>query len=243
MDKKRAMTAERNGPKHIGFIMDGNGRWATDRGLPRTAGHRAGMKTLKRIVMESVRQGIGHMSVYAFSTENWKRPEEEVGFLMKLMVEVMQRELKELHEAGVRIRILGDWGALPDATRSAIAQGIELTRDNDVMELAIAFNYGGRQEILRAIRRLVEQGTPADEVDETLLSELLYTAGMPDPDLIIRTSGEMRTSNFLIWQAAYAEYYVTDTYWPDFDEQEYAAALEAFSKRERRFGGIQNEPR
>lgn len=225
-------------PKHVGIIMDGNGRWAKKRGLPRTMGHREGMKTLKEIVKLSAAWGIDIVSVYAFSTENWKRPLEEVNFLMKLMIEVMQKELRELHEAGVKVNILGDLSPLPDATRKAIEDGLELTKDNKKMVLNIAFNYGGRQEIIQAVKTVVEEGMASDEITEEKLSSLMYTKDMPDLDLVIRTSGEMRISNFMLWQIAYAELYVTDVLWPDFRETEYAKAIKDYQHRGRRFGGI-----
>lgn len=227
-----------NMPKHIGIIMDGNGRWAKKRGLPRTMGHREGMKTLKEIVKMSVSWGVDMVTVYAFSTENWKRPLEEVNFLMKLMIEVMHKELKELHEAGVRVNILGDIAPLPDATRKAIEDGLELTKDNSKMVLNIAFNYGGRQEIMRTVKIAIEEGLVSDEITEEKLSSLMYTKNMPDLDLVIRTSGEMRISNFMLWQIAYAEFYVTDILWPDFGEEEYAKAIYDYQHRGRRFGGI-----
>jgi undecaprenyl diphosphate synthase len=225
-------------PKHVGIIMDGNGRWAKNRGLPRTMGHREGMKTLKEIVKYSVSWGIDIVSVYAFSTENWKRPHEEVAFLMKLMIEVMQKELRELHEAGVKVNILGDLSTLPDATRNAIENGLELTKNNKKMVVNIAFNYGGRQEIIKAVKTAIEEGLPPSEITEEKLSSLMYTKDMPDLDLVIRTSGEMRISNFMLWQIAYAELYVSDVLWPDFHETEYAKAIINYQHRGRRFGGI-----
>lgn len=227
-----------NMPKHIGFIMDGNGRWAQSRGLPRTMGHREGMKTLKEIVILSAKWGIEYISVYAFSTENWKRPLEEVRFLMKLMIEVMQKELKELHEANVRVNILGDLEPLPENTRRAIEEGLALTKNNTGLTLNIAFNYGGRQEIVRAAREIVKEGLPEEQITEEKISSLLYTKNMPDLDLVVRTSGELRISNFMLWQIAYAELYVTDACWPDFHEVEYEKAILSYQNRGRRYGGI-----
>lgn len=225
-------------PKHLGIIMDGNGRWAKKRGLPRTMGHREGMKRLKEIVKLSAAWGVEIVSVYAFSTENWKRPHAEVNFLMKLMIEVMQKELQELHEAGVKVNILGELGPLPEETKKAIKKGLLLTKNNKKMVLNIAFNYGGRQEILRAVKNLIEEEVPIDKITEEKLSSLMYTKNMSDLDLVIRTSGEMRISNFMLWQIAYAELYVTDIYWPDFGETEYRKAIYAYQHRGRRFGGI-----
>ncbi|QRN86324.1 isoprenyl transferase [Clostridia bacterium] len=225
-------------PRHIGIIMDGNGRWAKKQGLPRTMGHREGMKRLKEIVKFSAAWGIEIVSVYAFSTENWKRPHTEVNFLMKLMIEVMQKELQELHEAGVKVNILGELGPLPEETQKAIKKGLLLTKDNKKMVLNIAFNYGGRQEILRAVKNIVTEDVPVDKITEEKLSSLMYTKNMPDLDLVIRTSGEMRISNFMLWQIAYAELYVTDVFWPEFGEEEYRKAMIAYQHRGRRFGGI-----
>ncbi len=238
MVKHQSMHAERQMPRHIGIIMDGNGRWAKRRGLPRTMGHKAGMKTLKEIVKISVEWGLEMVTVYAFSSENWKRPGEEIHFLMQLMIEVMNNEIMELHQAGVKINILGDLDSLPEDTKVAINKGLQLTQNNQVMTLNIAFNYGGRQEIIRAVRLALELDLMPEEITEEKLSSLMYTKDMPDPDLIIRTSGEMRISNFLLWQIAYSELYVTDAYWPDFDRKEYEKAVHNYQNRGRRFGGI-----
>jgi len=225
-------------PEHVAVIMDGNGRWAKKRGLPRTAGHRAGMKALKTVVRAAPELGIRYLTVYAFSTENWKRPAEEVGFLMDLMTEMMKREIRELHGAGVRIRILGDLSAVPEKTLQAVLEGVELTRSNTGLQLNIAFNYGGRQEILSAIRTVLESAPGPEEITEDYFSGLLYTKDIPDPDLVIRTSGELRISNFLLWQLAYAELYVTEVLWPDFGREDLILALKDYQARGRRFGGI-----
>ncbi len=225
-------------PAHVAVIMDGNGRWARKRGLPRTAGHRAGMKALKAVVRVAPELGIRYLTVYAFSTENWKRPTEEVGFLMDLMTEMMKREIRELHGAGVRIRILGDLSAIPEKTLQAVREGVELTRDNTGLQLNIAFNYGGRQEILSAVRTVLDRSPGPEEITEDYFSRLLYTEDIPDPDLVIRTSGELRISNFLLWQIAYAELYVTDVLWPDFGREDLVLALQDYQARGRRFGGI-----
>jgi len=223
-------------PAHIGIIMDGNGRWAQVRGLPRLAGHQAGTENLRRVLRASVEFGIRVLTIYAFSTENWKRPEEEVSGLMDLMGQMIDRELPELHQEGVQIRHVGRLERVPDRLKEKIHHALELTKDNERIILNVAFNYGGRAEIIDAIRDIIREGTTPEEVDEALVDRHLYTAGLPDPDLIIRTSGEMRVSNFLIWQGAYAEYYVTPTCWPDFDKDELYKALVSFSQRERRYG-------
>ncbi len=223
-------------PRHIGIIMDGNGRWARMRGLPRSAGHRAGTENLRRVLRATVEFGVPVLTIYAFSTENWARPAGEVKALLSILEGVLDRELMELHEEGVQLRHVGRLGRLPARLRKKVLDAIELTRTNQRLILNVAFDYGGRTELVDAIRRIIADGVPAEQVDETLVSRYLYTAGLPDPDLIIRTSGEMRISNFLIWQGAYAEYYVTPALWPDFDKGELYAALWAYSQRERRFG-------
>lgn len=225
-------------PYHLAIIMDGNGRWARARGLPRLAGHRAGTENLRRILRACVRQGIKILTIYAFSTENWGRPTEEVRGLMSILEQVIERELKELHQEGVQIRHVGRTTSISPRLLKKIQNAVELTRHNDTIILNVAFNYGGRQEIIDAVKRIMQDGIPPDQVNDALLSQYLYTAGQPDPDLIIRTSGELRVSNFLIWQGAYAEYYVTPTYWPDFDETELQKALDHYATRERRFGLI-----
>jgi undecaprenyl diphosphate synthase len=225
-------------PAHIGIIMDGNGRWARQRGLPRLAGHRAGVENIRRVLRAAVELDIPMLTIYAFSTENWKRPEDEVQGLMSIFAAVIARELGELHREGVQLRHIGRLEGIPDKLRSEVLRAIDVTRHNDRLVLNIAFNYGGRAEIVDAVKAIVRAGYTADEVTDDLIGRHLYTAGCPDPDLIIRTSGELRTSNFLIWQAAYAEYYVTPVYWPDFDKAELHKALLAFDQRERRFGDV-----
>lgn len=223
-------------PRHVGIIMDGNGRWAKERGLPRLAGHRAGTENLRRVLRAAVEFGIPILTVYAFSTENWGRPEHEVNSLMELMEQMIDRELPELHREGVQIRHLGRTIGVAERMLAKIRHAIDLTRNNQRLILNVAFNYGGRTEIIDAVRRIIAEGIPAEAVDENLFSRYLYTGDLPDPDLIIRTSGELRVSNFLVWQGAYAEYHVTPTYWPDFDKDELYQALVTFSRRERRFG-------
>ena len=227
-----------NVPTHVAVIMDGNGRWAAGRGLPRLAGHRAGTENLRRIIRACVEFGVKYLTIYAFSTENWGRPQEEVDGLLHILEDVIDRELAELHEEGVRLRHIGDLDPLNPHLREKIKNAIELTRDNTVLNLNLAFNYGGRDEIVCAIREMIREGIQADEVNIDLVDHYLFTNGMPDPDLIIRTSGEMRISNFLIWQAAYSEWYFTPSYWPDFDREELHKGLLDYSARERRFGKL-----
>jgi undecaprenyl diphosphate synthase len=227
-----------NIPSHVAVIMDGNGRWARERGLSRQAGHRAGTENIRRIIEHCGRRGVKHLTLYAFSTENWSRPKREVSGLMQILGRVINRELKHLHENGVRLVHIGRLDGLSPKLQKQVLDAMELTKDNDRMTVAVAFNYGGRTEILDAIRRIMKDGVPPEDVDEELLSRYLYTAGLPDPDLIIRTAGEERISNFLIWQAAYAELYFTDVYWPDFGQEEIDEALRAYSRRRRRFGTV-----
>lgn len=223
-------------PTHIGIIMDGNGRWALARGLPRLAGHRAGTENLRRIIEACIEFGIKYLTIYAFSTENWGRPTEEVQGLLRIFEDVIDRELQELYDQGVQLRHIGRFDRLKPAFRKKVAEAIEYTRSNDRLILNIAFNYGGRDEIVCAIQSMIHDGVKEQEVTDHLVSQYLFTAGVPDPDLIIRTSGELRGSNFLIWQGAYSEWYFPPTYWPDFDKEELRKALEEFAHRERRYG-------
>ncbi|MEZ0396347.1 MAG: isoprenyl transferase [Anaerolineales bacterium] len=225
-------------PRHVAIIMDGNGRWALQRGLPRLAGHRAGTENLRRIITASVEFGIQYLTIYAFSTENWGRPREEVEGLMRILEDVIDRELGELHKEGVQLRHIGRLERLDPAIQEKVLAAIDLTRNNNRLILSVAFNYGGRDEIVCAIQKMIRDGVRAEEVNDELVNRYLFTAGVPDPDLIIRTSGELRVSNFLIWQAAYSEWYITPTYWPDFDKEEYRKALEAYARRDRRYGGL-----
>ena len=227
-------------PTHIAIIMDGNGRWAKQRGLTRNEGHRAGVENMRRVLEGAVEFGVKVMTIYAFSTENWGRPEDEVRGLLSIFEQVIAREVTELHKNGVKLRHLGTLVGISDKFKEAVKSAIELTKNNDRITLNIAFNYGGRAEILQALARMIEDRVTPDRLDEKLFESYLFTAGVPDPDLIVRTAGEMRLSNFLIWQAAYAEYYSTPTYWPDFDKQELYKALVAFSQRQRRFGKLEN---
>jgi undecaprenyl diphosphate synthase len=227
-------------PYHVGIIMDGNGRWARERGRPRLFGHRAGVENLRGILSASVELGIKIVTLYAFSTENWSRPEDEVHGLLRILGDALENEIGELHKNGVQLRHIGDLSPLSAPLKQQIQTAMELTRHNDRLIANIAFNYGGRQEITEAVRQIVKEKIPPEAITEEMISAHLYTGGLPDVDLIIRTSGELRTSNFLIWQGAYAEYYVTSTYWPDFDKDELYRALVTYSKRNRRFGGLSN---
>ncbi len=236
-----AETKIEHGPRHVAMIMDGNGRWAKARGLPRLAGHRAGTENLRPILEACVEFGIEILTIWAFSTENWSRPKREVRGLLRILERMIRRELKELHKQGVQLRHLGRLERLPPRLQKEVLDAIELTKNNDRIVLNVAFDYGGRDEIVRAVRQIIREGIPAEEVDEALLSAHMYTAGQPDPDLIIRTGGELRTSGFMLWQSAYSEYYITPTFWPDFGREELYEALVAYSQRDRRFGGIKDD--
>jgi undecaprenyl diphosphate synthase len=229
-------------PQHVAVIMDGNGRWAKRRGLPRIMGHRRGVDTLKTLLRCCRDWGIGALTAYAFSTENWGRPIEEVDFLMALFERVLRQELLEMMEENVRIRFVGNLAALPPSLQDEIDQAVTQTKDNPGIDFTVATNYGGRQEIVQACRAIAEQVQRGDldpaHIDEALFSRHLYTSEISDPDLLIRTSGEMRISNFLLWQLAYAEIYVTDTLWPDFDQSEFHRAIAAYQQRDRRFGKV-----
>ena len=233
MDEQEALVTI---PQHVGIIMDGNGRWAREHGLPRLEGHRAGTENIRRVLEACSEFGIKILTIYAFSTENWGRPQVEVRGLMRILEEVIDREVQSLHQNGVQLRHIGRLEGLSQRLQQAVRDALELTKENDRLILNVAFNYGGRSEILDAVRRLMGDGISPQELSEELFERYLYTAGLPPPDLIVRTGGEMRLSNFLIWQAAYAEYYSTPTYWPDFNEEELHKALLAYSQRERRFG-------
>jgi len=228
-------------PEHVGIIMDGNGRWARRRGLPRLAGHRAGVENLRQVLRSAVELNVPMLTLYAFSTENWIRPEDEVRGLLRLLKEALEKEVDELHRNGVQLRHIGDLAPLSDGLKYQIRAAMELTRDNDRLVANIAFNYGGRQELTRAVREIVRKQIPVEDITPELIAAHLYTAGLPDLDLIIRTSGEFRVSNFMLWQGAYAEYYISPRYWPDFDKDEFYRALKAFSERDRRYGGLTDQ--
>jgi len=239
--KKVSLPASDQIAKHVAIIMDGNGRWALKRGLPRLAGHKAGTENLRRIIKASVEFGVRYLTIYAFSTENWGRPREEVMGLMRILEDVIDHELAELSAQGVQIRHLGRLDQLAPTLQKKVLEAVEATKDNDRLILNVAFNYGGRDEIILAVQQMIRDGVPAESVNQELISRYLYTAGVPDPDLIIRTSGELRISNFLIWQSAYAEWYVTPTYWPDFNKEEFRKALDEFANRDRRFGKVESQ--
>lgn len=228
-------------PNHVAIIMDGNGRWAKQRGLPRLAGHEAGTSNVRRVVDRFNNYEVKYLTLYAFSTENWRRPDEEVNGLLHIFARMIDRETKALHEKGVRLFHLGKADSLSEELQTKVNKAIELTKNNTGITLSIAFDYGGRAEILDAVRRIVRDGIRPEDITESLFSSYLYTPNVPEPDLIIRTAGEMRLSNFLIWQSAYSEYYSTPTLWPDFKDEEVDKALIAYSRRERRFGGLKAE--
>ena len=225
-------------PAHVAIIMDGNGRWAEDRGLPRLSGHRAGTENIRTVAQSAAKAGVKYLTLFAFSTENWSRPDSEVSGLLEILGDVIGDETEEMSEAGIRLNHLGRVDRLPQPLQEAIEAAVALTRDNQGLVLSVAFDYGGRDEILQAVRRMIADGVSADNIDETTLGQYLYTDGIPDPDLIVRTGGEMRLSNFLLWQAAYSEHYVTAVRWPDFNEAEFLKALDAYRNRQRRFGGL-----
>ena len=225
-------------PTHVAIIMDGNGRWAAERGLSRTDGHRAGTENIRRILQAFAAHGVRYLTLFAFSTENWERPSEEVNALIEILQEMIRSETRQLHADGVRLMHIGRLDRLPDEVQQGIADAIELTKDNTGITVALAYDYGGRSEMTNAIKSILADGIQASEIDEQLIGKYLYTSGMPDPDLIIRTAGEMRISNFLLWQAAYAEYYSTGVFWPDFDETEVDNAIAAYGQRRRKYGRV-----
>ncbi len=223
-------------PRHVAIIMDGNGRWAKSRGLPRTAGHKKGADTLRSTLNACRDAGVKYLTIYAFSSENWKRPSDEISDLMQLLRHYLQKELDTLHENKVRLRFIGDLSQLDKDIRASIDDAMEMTARNGAFNLTVALSYGSRQEIVRAVRRIVEKGVAASDITEETLAEALDTAELPEPDLLIRTGGEQRLSNFLLWQAAYTEFYFTDILWPDFDTKHFTEALQDYAGRERRYG-------
>ena len=225
-------------PRHVAIIMDGNGRWAKAHWLPRSAGHRAGVEVLTPLLEAAGELGVEAITLYAFSTENWERPETEVASLMELFLETAKGKVPELNERGARLRFLGRLDHLPPSVQAAIEEAEKLTKDNDKLNVYIALNYGGRAEIVDAARRMIEEGLTPEEVDESTLASYLYAPEVGEVDLVIRTSGELRVSNFLLWQIAYAEFYVTDTLWPDFSPEEFRRAIASFAARSRRRGGV-----
>lgn len=231
-----------NIPQHIAIIMDGNGRWAKAKNLPRTMGHKAGVETIRRVIKEADRLGVKYITLYAFSTENWKRPKDEVNALMKLLVQYLKTEVSELHKNRVVLRVLGDINGLADDCRREIEESIELTKNNTGLVLNFAFNYGGRDEIIKAVKTMIDDVQEGkinkENIDQELFADYLYTKGSPDPDLIIRPSGEQRISNFLLWQCAYSEFWYSNVNWPDFSEKDLQRAIYDYQNRDRRFGGV-----
>lgn len=225
-------------PRHVAIIMDGNGRWATQRGLPRVAGHRAGTENIRRVIERFADHGVQYLTLYAFSTENWSRPQREVRALIRLLRYFLRRELNNLHRNNIRLHMLGHVETLPEWLQRQVGDAILLTEENSRMVLNICFSYGGRDDIILAVRQLVAEGVAESEVTEEALAARLLTAGMPDPDLLIRTAGEQRISNFLLWQSAYAELYFTDAFWPDFGREDIDMALAEYGRRKRKFGGL-----
>jgi len=229
-------------PQHIAIIMDGNGRWAKRRGLPRRAGHREGVRAVRRVVKASGEIGIKYLTLYVFSSENWRRPREEVSFLMRLLEETTRKEIEDLNRNNVRLTTIGRFKELPEAAKRVLQEGIDLTSKNSGLTLILALNYGSRIEITDGVRRIAQEvkagNLAIDEIKPQLFSQYLYTSPFPDPDLLIRTSGELRISNFLLWQMAYTELYITETLWPDFGKRELFAAILSYQERERRFGAV-----
>ena len=236
---------EGNIPNHIAIIMDGNGRWARDRSLPRIAGHREGINSVREITRVCGEIGVKHLTLYTFSTENWKRPPSEVSALMALLLKTINIEIKELHKNNVRFTIIGELDSLPNSTVKGLKNGVELTSNNTGLNLCLALNYGSRKEILDAVKSIsiqIQNGQlTLDQIDENLISNELYTKNIPDPDLMIRTSGEYRLSNFLLWQSAYTEIYMTDAYWPNFRENQLIESINDYQNRERRFGKVSDQ--
>ncbi|SFC73587.1 isoprenyl transferase [Clostridium uliginosum] len=229
-------------PAHIAIIMDGNGRWAKKRKLPRSMGHKAGVETIRKIVKESKRLGVGYLTLYAFSTENWKRPKDELSTLMQLLVLYLKKEVDELNKNGVKINVLGDISKFPIECQNELKRAVKITSENVDINLNLALNYGGRDELVRAVKLIAndleKQKIKNEDINEELISNYIYTKGMPDPDLIIRPSGEKRLSNFLLWQCAYSEFWYSDIAWPDFTKEDLQKAIFDYQNRDRRFGGI-----
>lgn len=223
-------------PKHIAIIMDGNARWAKQKNLPLKIGHKTGSENVRKISENCIELGVKFLTIYAFSSENWDRPQEEVSYLMKLLEEYLEKETKPLIEQGVKILISGNLQKLADSAKKKISEIEEITKDNKALTLNVAFSYGARQEIVDAVKKIAEKKTSAAEINENLIAENLYRPEIPDPDLLIRTAGDLRVSNFLLWQIAYSELYFTETYWPDFDKKNLLAAIQSFNKRERKYG-------
>jgi undecaprenyl diphosphate synthase len=225
-------------PRHIAIIMDGNGRWARKRGFQRLLGHREGYRTLRKVLLAASEMGIEYLTVYAFSAENWRRPQDEVSGLMKLIETAARDELRAMHQNNVRVQVAGRIDEVPEGLRKALERGVETTKNNTGITFTLAVNYGGRAEVVDAVKRIVAEGIPPEEITEETISQRLYNPSHPEPDLMIRTAGEMRWSNFLIWQSAYTELYVTDVAWPEFTPDELAKAVEQYQNRTRKFGAV-----
>lgn len=235
-----AIQVDRQVPQHVAIIMDGNGRWAKNKMMPRYVGHKAGVDSVETVVEACIQKGVSVLTLFAFSSENWQRPEKEVSLLMGLFVSALKKQIKTLHQQNIRLRVMGDMAALPDKLQAQISQGEQLTANNDTLDFVIAANYGGRWDIVQAVKKISSQvaegGLCVDQIDEGVLSQHLSLADLPNPDLFIRTGGEFRVSNFLLWQLAYSELYFTNVLWPDFDESEFCKALDWFALRQRRYG-------
>ena len=225
-------------PSHVAIILDGNGRWAQQKNMPRTFGHKNGAENVVDIAIHAKKRGVKYLSLYAFSTENWKRPKKEVDYLMKLLIKFVNEKIDQLMEEDCKLNFLGDLSAIPDQTRKAVELALDKTTNNKSLFINIALNYGGRDEIVHAVKNIINDGLKAENIDEEMISNYLYTKDIPDPDLLIRPGGELRISNFLIYQIAYSELYFSDTLWPDFKEDEFDKALEEYSRRNRRFGDV-----
>lgn len=225
-------------PSHVAIILDGNGRWAQQKNMPRTFGHKNGAENVVDIAIHAKKRGIKYLTLYAFSTENWKRPKKEVDYLMKLLIKFVNDKIDQLMEEDCKLNFLGDLSAIPDQTRQAVELALDRTKDNKSLFINIALNYGGRNELVHAFKSIISQGYKAEDIDEKLISENLYTKDIPDPDLLIRPGGELRISNFLIYQIAYSELYFTDKLWPDFSYEDFDKAIEEYSRRNRRFGDV-----
>ncbi len=236
------VAAESPVPRHVAIIMDGNGRWAAQRGLPRLAGHQHGTDNIRRITTAAAELGVKYLTLWAFSTDNWRRPKHEIDGILRILAEVIERETDELNRQGAQLRHIGSLDGLEPELRAAVLAAIDRTRHNDRLILTLAFNYSGRQELIAAVRSIIASGTSAAAVDEEVIATHLFTRNLPDPDLIVRTSGEYRISNFLLWQSAYSEFYFTPTLWPDFGPDELCEAVREFGRRDRRFGGVHGDP-
>lgn len=243
MDQTAGSVNSNEVPNHVAIIMDGNGRWANARGLDRLEGHEAGTENIRRILRHAAKRGVRHLTIWAFSTENWRRPEDEVSGLMEILGRALVSETEELHEQGAQLRHIGDLSALAPSLQESVKEAMRLTAGNDRIVLTIAFNYGGRQELIHAMKRMIADGVDPESITEKTVNSYLYMPELPEPDLIIRTSGEYRLSNFLLWQAAYSELFFSPKFWPDFTEDDFDEALSNYTHRERRFGATSAQVR